>query len=219
MGIAVVNIKLAILGIAMLLVVPHAVIARNNVLGQALMHAVESGNVDKVQILLSRGANPNYKDSDGSTVLGHFCASEGFLARDAASGAKIASILLQAGAHVDERQPYDGCTALLEACIFGQSEAAHVLLKAGANPNVRARSGATALILAVEGQNLRCPDRVGMIKDLLRAKADVNARMNSRIIDGKRVPNTVLAIARRPDYNSTPLQSKIINVLVEAGAK
>lgn len=56
---------------------------------------------------------------------------------------------LAAGVNVDAREPVGGSTPLIIAALFGQTEAASLLLQQGAKIDARKNDGATALHVAV----------------------------------------------------------------------
>lgn len=89
-----------------------------------------------VQLLLDQGADVNAKNRGGSTAL-----------QDAALGGdpETVALLLDRGAHIDERNTEFEATALMIAASLGRSSALAVLLQRGANPTLRDRLGRSAL--------------------------------------------------------------------------
>src|ERR1035437_2457514 len=157
----------------------------------ALSAAAAAGNRAMVELLLSRGANVNSKDSHGKTAL-HIAAEKEFptvaevlLANKADVNAqdnsgntplfsaanngslKLVAMLLAAGANPNLPNK-QGLTPLVLPAAHGSSEIVKALLAAGANPNVERDNGRTPLSYAVEGGS---PETV---KVLLAAKADPN---------------------------------------------
>lgn len=157
----------------------------------ALSAAAAAGNRAMVELLLSRGANVNSKDSHGKTAL-HIAVEKEFstvaevlLANKADANAqdnsgntplfsaanngslKLVAMLLAAGANPNLPNK-QGLTPLVLPAAHRSSEIVKVLLAAGANPNVERDNGRTPLSYAVEGGS---PETV---KVLLAAKADPN---------------------------------------------
>ena len=132
---------------------------KNNV--TALMIACWNGNVDAINILLDAGADPHIADSNSYTCLHH--AVDGDSSKDVLqtiinqgsdekTESKINSpAMLERGAGVNAVNT-NNVTALMIACGKGNSVAAHVLLNAGANPNIMDYVGETCLHYAVGGE-------------------------------------------------------------------
>lgn len=99
-----------------------------------------------MRLLLSHGANPNFRGMDGRTPL-MVCASVGF-----AEGIKL---LLAHGADIDA-ETERGYTALFKSVKEGYARATKILLKHDAEVNATNRDGNTALHYAVDkGRNPR----------------------------------------------------------------
>jgi hypothetical protein len=76
--------------------------------------------------------------------------------------------------HVDMEMEDDvGCTALSHACYYGQLEIVQRLMEAGADPNHQSRNGNTALMMAVQNQQL---NRSEICRALLSHGANPNAK-------------------------------------------
>lgn len=117
------------------------------------------GRPDAVMTLLANGARPDLPDHDGNTPLHHAALSE---------DPTISAMLLDAGAPVDPINR-EGLTALALAARTGNEPVLRLLLERGAKPEVA--RGLPALIAAASGHE----DRAGIVKRLLKAKADVAA--------------------------------------------
>ncbi len=130
-----------------------------------LIAAAAAGDLELVEVLLARGANPDAQAGDGRTPLHAAVESEGgeslaVVARLIAAGADLhvvgmngwtplhlaaargfepkARLLLDAGAEVDRRATIDGEeTPLQEAARAGRPEAIPLLLERGADPFLR----------------------------------------------------------------------------------
>ncbi len=128
-------------------------------LGQDLFLAVGPGNIQGVEALLKRGADPNARNSLEMTPL-HIAA--------AAAPSRILELLLQAGGKLDATSPYS--TPLMFACLTGNVPNIQLLLSRGASVTVQRPDGITPLMLACRDG---LPDIVG---ELLRRKANPNAK-------------------------------------------
>lgn len=122
----------------------------------ALLLACASGDVADFQLALALGANPNARTSNGTTALMLAADSHWIFVYD----------LLNQGADVNSRNR-DGETALYRAVRVGDVDAVDMLLKHGADPNIRvSRFGVTPLMIAARD------GRVGIVKLLLDHGAD-----------------------------------------------
>lgn len=126
------------------------------VLSEALPDMMESKGVAAVL-----ASDPNAPDDDGTTSL--------MRAAMAGDTERVSRLVKTPGVRVDEKD-YMGRTALMLASIWGRTEAARVLLEAGAKPNAVNRDGETALMIAAsQGHTKTC-------KALLDGGAEVNLR-------------------------------------------
>ncbi len=100
-----------------------------------LLDAAFKGEIEKVNLLLHQGVNPDARASDGGTPL-MYVALKG--------NTDVVKALIEKGAKVNARNS-DRCTALMEAASNGYVDVIKILLKAGANPNAIAKDGTTAL--------------------------------------------------------------------------
>jgi ankyrin repeat protein len=73
---------------------------------------------------------------------------------------------IAAGSNLNEREPFGGSSPLINAAVFGKTEAAKVLIDAGADLNFQNNDGSTALISAA----YFC--RTEIVKMLLEKGAD-----------------------------------------------
>ena len=107
-----------------------------------LIKAVDKGNYEKVKELLKMGANANTRDllRDNCTPL-MIAASSGL--------DKIAEILIEFGADIDAVSDHN-YTALISAVIKNKYVIVKLLLKSGANFNIKTFSGMNALKFAEE---------------------------------------------------------------------
>ena len=121
----------------------------------------------------------------GLTAL-HFAARQGAM--------RTTQALVEAGAAVNVRTPADGTTPLVIAAINGQFDLAKYLLDHGADPNLAADNGMTALYAAINMEwaprtfypqpRAQLQQQVGYLdfaKALLDRGADPNARLRRKI--------------------------------------
>lgn len=133
-------------------------VSARGALGEELFISVARGNLEAVQVLLKKGADPNARNTLDMTPL--------FIA--AGSGQiQVIEALLGAGAQVDPETPYG--SPLTSACLAGAEPAIQLLLSRGAKTDVVRPDGITQLML-VSRANLP-----GTVHELLRRKADANA--------------------------------------------
>ena len=143
--------------------------------GTALVVAAASGREDFSIFLLDKGANPNAVDAYGLTAL-HYAIPRGIAGIDSVSIVfrpfhelppnmpRLVKALLAHGANPNaaiakdfppySRSPYAlqtslvGVTPFLLAAAAADVDLMHTLLTAGADPQIKAKDGATALMLA-----------------------------------------------------------------------
>jgi hypothetical protein len=153
--------------------------------------AAQRGDVEKVRLLLEKGANVNYKDT---IVLGHtpmtIAAAWGHT--------EVVKLLLDHGASVNQ-QNGDGVSALQCAASTSKSDMVKLLLDKGADVNHRDKVGRTPLFDAACS---KCPSENARL--LLAKGADLNAR------DSKEKTAFYYAQANA--------NQGVIEVLVKAGA-
>ena len=99
-------------------------------------NAALKGDQDGVRNLLKQAADVNGALGDGSTAL-HFAAQNG--------DAEMAQVLIYAGANVRASTRIGGYTPLFMASKRGAPQVIDILLKAGADPNLKAMDGLTPL--------------------------------------------------------------------------
>ncbi|MEH2329955.1 ankyrin repeat domain-containing protein [Nostoc sp.] len=138
----------------------NAVVKQNTVLGLA----VQSGNLDKIKLILDAGADINYQSPDGYDVL--INAMHG---RDILQDENLIStlnLLISRGAAVNGISRY-GESAIKVAAHIGRFDAVKLLLNAGANPE---QLGWTELMHAIVFGSLK------QVKLLLEQGADQDVR-------------------------------------------
>ncbi len=124
--------------------------------------AVENGNLEIAEFLLTHGAKTNSKNADKRTVL---------MMLDEDATAELVNLLLRYGAKINLFDK-EGNTALMFAAEYASNEVVQALISAGANVNTINKKGETALIRAAENGELE------NVKTLLGAGA--NARFKTK---------------------------------------
>ncbi|WP_165247540.1 ankyrin repeat domain-containing protein [Paludisphaera soli] len=159
-----------------------------------LIAAAAEGDLELVESLLARGADPSACSGDGCAPLHAAVDAEGdvalaVMARLIAAGADLhgvgmngwtplhlaaargdepkVRVLLDAGAEVDRRATVDGEeTALMEAARAGRPEAIRLLLERGADPSIRdVMMGRNAREIAVDAGRGCDPGVYAVLKD------------------------------------------------------
>jgi len=122
-----------------------------------------SRDLDEIRHVLARGADP-----DGGEEGERKGAPLYWAARMGKTGAT--RLLAAKGAELDRVNESVGGTALMGAAKYRSKDAVEVLLKAGADPNVKTQRGRTALHAAATGGDVQ------VVSALLNAGAKANAK-------------------------------------------
>ena len=122
-----------------------------------LMRAAREGNLELTDFLLRNGANVRARTSWGDTAMS-LAGQKGHTA--------VIRRLIEGGSEVN--QP--GWSALLYAAMEGHLDTVKLLLEKGANPDSRAPSQLTPLMIASRNGHIK------VVRALLAAKADPNAK-------------------------------------------
>jgi len=103
-----------------------------------LLEAVRNDDVPTAKRLLDEGVDPNFHRASGGppSLLGLACM-DGHL--------EMAKLLLEKGADVNYREPYQGDTALFNAVVFKHEQIIELLLSKGADVTVKDHQGFTVL--------------------------------------------------------------------------
>ena len=113
--------------------------------------AMPGGSPEAVKILLEAGIDPKQTDDKGYTALHRATTVFGFWPETNQRHKKVSetvAILIEAGTEIDARtKEYNG-TALNRAIEYGYTDAARLLLDAGADPLIKTAEGKTAMDLA-----------------------------------------------------------------------
>src|ERR1700676_3897795 len=112
----------------------------------AIVYAAAGARLDIVRRLLARNIDVNARYANDLTLL--MWASGPDQEATEAQAIKVVSYLLDAGAHVDDRDDR-GRTALMIAAEGGRAEIANLLLARGADPSLKDKAGKRAADLAV----------------------------------------------------------------------
>ncbi|WP_434384520.1 ankyrin repeat domain-containing protein [Melittangium boletus] len=120
-------------------------------MSQELFKAIQQHDTAQVKALLTRGANPNEAQQEWPGLLPLQVAIHAL-----AHGGELAVLLalLEHGADVNAWDSERDRTPLLEAVCENQTAAVELLLKAGAEPNVRSSEGDTPLRACAEVGNV-----------------------------------------------------------------
>lgn len=128
---------------------------------ESLFEAVNKGDIERLKLLISKGADVNIRDQKDMTPL-HLAASNGHT--------DIAAILIDKGANVNARIDEYCVTPLHVAAVWGKTAVAELLLAKGADVNAQTKRGETALEFAIRN------DHLDVFELLLSNGANIEAR-------------------------------------------
>ncbi|KAJ5889943.1 hypothetical protein N7504_010753 [Penicillium tannophilum] len=143
--------------------------------GTAIFKACKSGDYKTVKVLLQAGADPNKYSSNSGKALAGYGRSGPSITQEQG---RFTALHALCGTHRNGEKIQDKLMSL------------HLLLKAGADVNLKASDGSTALHFA-------CQDNIELVKPLIDAGADPNMKTNSG--------NTVLHTNGATDKELLPL--------------
>ncbi len=163
---------------------------------ELLVRAIQADKFEEAMVLIQADADVNYADPEsGYTPLMEDVSAEG-------NTDALIQALVKAGANVNA-QDKQGQTALLMACFTdGKRDVAKLLLKNGADPNIKSLDGDLPLQMAILAKDA----------DLLKALLDSGADPNLTFFKGCTALTLALGIG---EETSMP----IVKVLLKAGAK
>ena len=130
----------------------------------ALIETARHQDAEAVRLLLTSGADPDARQSDGATAL-HWAAYQ--------EDVDMLAALVQAGANVNSTNRL-GASPLYLAAKNGNAELIKNLLRAGADPNLTLPNGETPLMTAARSGT------VEGVQQMIAAGVDVNANEKSR---------------------------------------
>jgi ankyrin repeat protein len=133
-------------------------------MGRTPLHRAAGAKPEMVELLLSRGADPNAKDSAGFTPL-HDAA---WMAKNA----KNAELLIADGANVNAKADYNGWMPLHEAVYYGEADVVKLLLANKADVNAKTKKGESPTELL--GKGLADDDAKKKISEMLLSASGVN---------------------------------------------
>ncbi len=136
-------------------------------LNYALLRAITRGSTESAAALLDQGADPDFRDDSGRTLLTIAAAEE--------YSADRTLLLLGHGASVNLAAS-DGDTPLMVAADRYQPATVKALLDRGADPNAADRDGNTALLRAAASRYSWQEDRQPLIGLLIEKGADPAAK-------------------------------------------
>jgi uncharacterized protein len=149
--------------------------------GSTPLHlACRRGHPEMIELLLSKGADPNARNSKKETPLHRLVSSPG-------DNPALIEILLSRGALIEAKDANNE-TPLFQACSLGKAESARLLVEKGAYVNMRRGQypGWTPMYTAVVGAvnpdytNEQRAGFVAIIKMLLQNGADFRAQCGPR---------------------------------------
>ena len=103
-----------------------------------LILASYNNRIDMVEFLLEKGVDVNQKDLSGNSALMGACF-KGFI--------ETVKILIKHNVTIDS-QNFTGSTALIYCAMFKQKAIYDLLIKSGANPNIKDKKGNSADFVA-----------------------------------------------------------------------
>ena len=111
----------------------------------SLMHQYENGELEArdVQSYIKNGADVDYADEDGDTLLLHAASSNDF---------ELTKALIDNGAEINYSNT-DGSTAMHYAVQYGDSKLIELLIAAGADPSTKDNQGYSAMDYARQSDN------------------------------------------------------------------
>ncbi len=191
----------------------------------ALMIATRNADMDMVNILLSRGADPNLSNNDGKTAL--IIAVEEKIEN-------MVRVLLDKGANVNAKDN-DGRTALMWSSWWGKPDAMRILLGKGADVNAKSGDGGTALMWAAmhsdsesikvlldAGADLHAKSTAGRTALMLAVREGRSEQVRSLLLRGAKINDEDASGKTVLDYaeeSEKPMGKEVLRILKKGGIK
>ncbi|XP_040571104.1 uncharacterized protein [Lepeophtheirus salmonis] len=161
------------------------------------LRGIQNISEDILKHLIKDGAPINETDSIGQTPL-HYAISNPSLAKT------LIPILLAEGAHINVQRKSDGWTALHLAAMFGRSDLVGILLKNGANPELKDNEGN-------KPQEIARKYRFHALSDLLNSPRKDHIPIVPSEKDVEADIMSLLTYKRKDDYQKIKMKEKYTN--------
>lgn len=129
-----------------------------------LLNAANRGDDSAMKAAIADGADINYRSKQGHTPL-MFSVHKGC--------GDCVELLIDARANLNLTAPKNNETALMKAITEDKFDIAHMLLKAGADPNITPKGALPAILYAMNAKNR------DLIEALVKSEADLNFKTKS----------------------------------------
>ncbi|XP_076846344.1 ankyrin repeat domain-containing protein 39 [Brachyhypopomus gauderio] len=134
---------------------------------RGIWSAALDADLERVQLLLKRGTDPNIRDQTGYTAL-HYASRAGHL--------PVCELLLTHGA-CPNTQTHGGATPLHRAAYCGRRAVTQLLVNRGADPSLTDDDGSTPLHKAAERGHLEVCEVIVRSCPALRTQKDKRSRL------------------------------------------
>jgi len=114
-----------------------------------LLLSIQNGKLKQFEKLLTKGADPNYRDENGDPQYRPVVMEQAAVHKDS----MFLLLCLKHGANPDILDGYKSTPVIIEAAKYSRLENVKLLVKYGANLNVQNKNGNTALHTAIAVKN------------------------------------------------------------------
>ena len=114
-----------------------------------LLSSIQNGHLKKFEELLSKGADPNYRDENGDPQFRPVVMEQAAVNKNS----MFLQLCLESGANPDILDGYKSSPVIFQAAKHSRLENVKLLVKHGANINVRNKNGSTPLHTAIAVKN------------------------------------------------------------------